>query len=402
MKPINRIENFFVSLFAGGSKGSGKRIVNIKRRNAITIRANTPSELYDIYKRYYLIKSIIGKSVGAISTLPIWIEDENGEDKSEQAERLRRILNKPNRYSKSSFLGDIAFNYLLYGVAFVGRKVYSIGEPEYYVIDNRRITDIVYKDNGVYGSLIKSVTITNDIVGKEITIKGDDVLVIGELSTLSGVNGENGSIILSVKDELEVYANLIDVLGESYGNGGARKIISFKNTNDDLAFNTPIQNGKEELKKELREEYGRNSGDEMYILSTQEVGVANLSSPVSEFDAYNMLISLETMICNAFNYPPVLFGIKSGAYKSQTEGEKAFYIGMLSPIADKILRSLVPFFDIKLNGVVELDYSGLDFFQSGKTQKGTAIQTLMQGATQAIEKGVLTKEEVRKELLSIL
>ena len=94
--------------------------------------------------------------------------------------------------------------------------------------------------------------------------------------------------------------------------------------------------------------------------------------------------------------------MKTGAYKSQTEAEKSLYVGCISPIANLILSRLNVFFGTNIDARIELDYSELDFFQDGKQKKGAAIQTFMQGATQAVEMGALTIDDVRNELKNIL
>lgn len=405
--------NFIDKIFRTGSllpqkdlfRNSGRRPLNIKRRNAIQLICISSEDIYDIYKRFGVVNTIINRISGAAGSCPIWISKDAVEFKDENTELFKQRIANPNRKNRTNFLGDVIFEYALYGVAFIRRIKYRYGEDEFVVIPNYNINHISVTI-GNFGEEVSFLKYNDKTFGTttEIEVKGSDVFVIGKLTTEAG-SVKYQSKIHGCKDELETYANLVDVLGESYGNGGARKIISFKNTGDDLAFNTPLENDKDALSKELRERYGGNSGDEMYVLSQNDVSVSDLSSKVTDFDAYNILNSLECLVCNAFDFPVSLFGLKSGAYKSQTEAEKSLYVGCITPIADVVLRGLDNAFGteiFKSGAKIELDYSGLDFFQAGKQQQGAALQTFMQGAVQAIEAGVLTKEEVRAYVQNIL
>ena len=114
---------------------------------------------------------------------------------------------------------------------------------------------------------------------------------------------------------------------------------------------------------------------------------------------------LECSICNAFDFPVFLLGLKTGASKSQTEAEKSLYVGCISPLVNRIFKELDAFFGTNLTKDgkrIELDYSELDFFQDGKQKKGSAIQTFMQGATQAVGMGAMSVDEVKNELNNIL
>ena len=419
MKNIfNEIGRYFRGY--NGQGGSGKRDISIKRRNAVSIKLKEADDFFDVQRRYYLIGSILEKICDAISNTPVWITDNDGrKDTSRKSLKFVKKINSTCRNSvlSNSFLRDLAFQYILYGVAYVCKKQYNALGDEFFVLDNRDIAQVKYKSSLPYGYDIDSLSYHVrrrgggfDDTLESVEIKGKDVYPIFSKpvsNTDCSYSSENfnNSPLYMIKEELEAYANLIDVLGESYGNGGARKIISFKNTNDDLAFNLPLQKNKDELKSELRENYGRNSGDDMYIITQQDVNVGNLSSAVSEFDAYNVMQKLESAISNAFHYPISLLGLKNGAYKSQTESEKDFYIHCVSPIANRLFKHLDYVFGTGIyenGGKIELDYTELDFFQESKQKKGAAIQTFMQGATQAVALKAMTSEEVRNEIINIL
>lgn len=409
------ISKFFYEVglkwFGRGRGGSGKRLVNITRRNAIVIKAVTADDFFDIYSRYHIIRSIINKIALSAENCPVWIS-ENGKatNSGREERRFASLVATPSdgRGASGTFLGDLVREVLIYGTAFVGRKKYTDGTVSYFLIDNRRVNAIRRMDDGIYRPKIEYIDVSVPFTGKTKRIEGSDVCVIGDKSFLEDEEGDKityRNSILAVKDELEAYANLVDVLKESYGNGGARKIISFKNTADELAFNTPLRESKDELNKEFAEEYGGNSGDKHYVLSQQDVSVADLTSPVTEFDGYNILQKLECSICNAFDYPVSLLGLKTGAYKSQTEAEKSLYVGCISPLVNRVFKELDAFFGTNLTKDgkrIELDYSELDFFQDGKQKKGAAIQTFMQGATQAVAMGAMSVEETRNELKNIL
>ena len=399
----------FLLLFRGRSiNGSGRRNVNINRRNARTLTIESAEEHYEVYKRYPMIRTIVNRISNSAGNVPIWVSKNDTKYESEETARFLSLMRNPSRYNQGrNFLARLVKDYLIYGCVIVARKRYRTGDTEYYVVHPTKIESYKLKEKRIspFEPCLESVRVKYPLgleKSESVEISANDLCIIGDELEFGSGHLCFGGALSAVKDELEVYANLVDVLDESYGNGGARKIISFKNTSDELAFNTPLQNNADEVKKELRENYGGNSGDEHYIISQNDVNVSNLSSPVGELDGYNMLSKLECTICNAFDFPVSLLGLKTGAYKSQTEAEKSLYVGCISPIANLILSRLNVFFGTNIDARIELDYSELDFFQDGKQKKGAAIQTFMQGATQAVEMGALTKEEVRNELKNIL
>ena len=69
------ISNFFYEVglkwFGRRRGGSGKRLVNITRRNAIAIKAINADDFFDIYSRYHIIHSIINKIALSAENCPV-------------------------------------------------------------------------------------------------------------------------------------------------------------------------------------------------------------------------------------------------------------------------------------------------------------------------------------------
>ena len=405
---IDNIENYFVDRYI--SKNSITS--DIQRRNAITVKTDTAAEIYETYKQYPIIFSIINDIYKAIKNTPIWISDSEGKRivNTETNKYLSKIK-QPNAYSgtEANLLADIAFELIVFGKCILVRKDYvSSNSESYFIIKNTDISRIEYKQPAFSERVISKVYYYRILNGERIEDSVSANLFELEYSKVdrrdTSLYTQNYiSPIVASRKILEAHANMIDAVEANYSDGGARKIISFKNGDGSYSYEkTILPEAETDLHDKLKDKYGRNTSDRKYILTKQEVAVNDLAIPTAQLDMVSSKPAFETSICNAFNYPPQLLGIKAGVYKSQTEAERAFYIRCVSPLANYILSQLNYIFGTKIEGRIELDYSEYDFFQEGKQKKGTAVLTFMQGATQALETNCMTKEQVDTELKNIL
>lgn len=403
---IQNIEDYFVRRNAR----SGRNFGSITTGRAITIDTQTAEDIFGIYRNYPIVYGIVNDIRDAIKDTPIWISDLNGHRiVSPSATKFNSLLRKPNLYCLTNFAADIAFELIVFGRCIIHKKVSSAGKEQFFIIKNKDITSITYKPSVYSEREIESVKYNkrNTNGSKEDTLKTNLFELIyssapDSILNVSDVLDDFVCPIVAARSNIEGLANMTDALNESYADGGARKIISFKNGDGSYSYaKTILPDEEDELHKNLKK-YGRNKEDRKYIVTKQEVSVADLSLPTNQLDVQSSKPAFELSICNAFKYPPQLLAIKSGAYKSQSEAERAFYIRCVSPIANYIFNQLDFIFGTNIEGKIELDYSELTFFQEDKTKKGSAILTFMQGATQAIEAGVMTIEEVATEIKNIL
>ena len=285
-------------------------------------------------------------------------------------------------------------------------------QTQFFLIKNVDVESIKYKDAPFSERQIDSIRYkrkySNGIVSDEVKNINGNLIEL----TYSECNYENRlntdmmcdfiSPLIAAARQIEAHANMTDALNEGFADGGARKIISFKNGDGSYSYNkTILPDEEEELQTKLKF-YGRTKSARKYIVTKQEVSTADLSLPINQLDVQGSKPALESAICNAFRYPPQLLAIKTGAYKSQTEAERAFYVRCVAPLANYIFEQFDILFETNINGKIELDYSELTFFQEDKQKKGAAIQTFMQGAVQALDKGVMTIEDVSKEIKNML
>lgn len=393
--------------FGRHSNGSGKSIISSARANAIAINPVSAESIYSIYKDYPIVFRIINDITDAIRNTPIWISNKQGEITDSSATKFKELNKKPNRYSKKgNFAADCGFELITFGRCFVVKRKYGSLGSEYYLLRNCDIEMVEYEYNFLSEKKVSKIKYREQnktgYTVKELT---DNIFELN----LNYDTKENHSFhdsfkcpIVSVRSELQAYANMIAALDTNYGHGGAQKIISFKDNDGALYASTQTSKLKQELKDELKNDYGTNHNDDRHYITQQEVSVSDLSVPTQQLDVAITKPQLETSLCAAFKYPPQLMGVKTGAYKSQTEAEEAFYIRCVSPLANAIFQFLDEVFETNIDGNIELDYGIYDFFQDGKQKRGASIQTMMQGFSQAIELGVLTKEQCTKEILDIL
>ena len=404
---IENIQAYFVRRNA-----SGNSIGNYSSRNSIEISTKTAQDIFEVYKSFPTIFGIVNDIRDAIRNTPIWISEISGvEMKSANAFDFKLFNKRPNIYSYTNLASDAAFELICYGRCFLYRKKGTM-QTQFFLIKNVDIESIKYKDAPFSERQIDSIRYkrkySNGIVSDEIKNINGNLIEL----TYSECNYENRlntdmmcdfiSPLVAAARQIEAHANMTDALNEGFADGGARKIISFKNGDGSYSYNkTILPEEEEELQTKLKF-YGRTKSARKYIVTKQEVSTADLSLPINQLDVQGSKPALESAICNAFRYPPQLLAIKTGAYKSQTEAERAFYVRCVSPLANYIFEQLDILFETNINGKIELDYSELTFFQEDKQKKGAAIQTFMQGAVQALDKNVMTTEDVAKEIKNML
>ena len=392
-------------LFGLLGSGSGMETVSTNRRNAIKVNVSNASQIYDVYAKYPIIFGIVDDIVSSISNTPIWFSNENGSQlNNRNTATFKRMLLRPNRKTRNkNFLSAISFELAIFSRCFIRRATYFNGDDEYFVVKNTDINNVFYD---MYDNITKIWV--ND-GGKIVEYSDVFELVYSHEETRSSNKWSADDYvcpIVSLRLTLESYANMLDALNGSYSDGGARKIINFKNSDGSYSYaQEMLPKEVADVKEQLRQDYGRNTNDNKYIISKGDVSVNDLSLPTNQLDVPNTKTGLEDSICYPFKYPPQRLGAKSGAYKSSTEAERAFYTNCVSPMANFIFQQLDDVFGTKIidrGGKIELDYSGYIFFQEGKTKKGSAIQTFAQGIGTLLENGLLTREQAIVELNDIL
>lgn len=401
IKRISDIATFFTPKWFTGSQksGSGKALRSFGRSHAIQINATNPTQIYSIYKDYNIIFAIINDITNAVRNTPIWISSDNRKEiKDFSSNKFIELNKKPNRFYTGNLAAEVAFEIITFGRAFIIEKNYTSGS-EYFLLKNIDIQNVEYVQKGYSERVVSKITYKKLEGGVNTEIAVSSGIYEISYNKVTAQNSEPLIFtcpIVSVRSEIEAYANMIDALSESYSDSGARKIISFKNGDGSYAYVKEVAPDEEEkLHEKFKESYGQNKGDRKFILSQQEVAVHDLAISPRELDIVSSKPALEMSICNAFNYPAQLLGIKSGAYKSLTEAEEAFYIRCVSPLANYILNSLNVIFKTNIKGTIELDYSEYDFFAAMKAKKGGAIQSIMQGLTGGVTAGIFSKEEAQ-------
>lgn len=399
-----------LGLFRRNGVGSGRTMYSAGRRNSIRVNISTASDLFDIYSKYGIILSIVNNITRGIQNTPIWITKNERVLATRKTDQFRRLCKRPNRKAQAfSFLSSVAFELLVYGRCYIAKKEYAgIGEDEFYLLRNLSIYQIEYDNFGKLKKVVVreggNLTEYSNVV--ELNYFGECKTEGEAYNSLRHPKDDFVCPIVALRTEIETYANMIDALDNSYGDGGARKIISFKNGDGSYTYaHDMLPDEEKAIKDQLRDDYGRNSNDNKYIISKNEVGVHDLSLPTNQLDYPNSKQALEVSICNAFNFPAQLIGVKTGAYKSQTEAERAFYTRCVSPLANFIFANLDDIFGTGIvdnGGEIELDYSRYVFFQEGKKTKGAAIQTFAQGIGTLLDRGLLTEDEAKVELYDIL
>ena len=407
MTLIERVESIFNS-----RNQRGNSMGEYSSRNSIEIKTNTAEDIFDVYKNYPTIFGIVNDIRDAIRNTPIWISEPSGvEMKAANAMEFKRLNKRPNIYSNTNLASDIAFELVCYGRCFLYRKRGTM-QTQFFLIKNVDVDSVKYKDAPYSEKQIEYIRYkkksNNGIIADEIKNINGNLIEL----TYSESNYENRfntdmqydfiSPLAAAARQVEAHANMTDALNEGFADGGARKIISFKNGDGSYSYSKTILPEEDAELQEKLKSYGRNKLARKYIVTKQEVSTADLSLPINQLDVQGSKPALESAICNAFRYPPQLLAIKTGAYKSQTEAERAFYVRCVAPLANYIFEQLDILFETNINGKIELDYSELTFFQEDKQKKGAAIQTFMQGAVQALEKEVMTKEQVIKEIKNML
>lgn len=132
---------------------------------------------------------------------------------------------------------------------------------------------------------------------------------------------------------------------------------------------------------QFRENYSRfsnnkNNSGAPYLSGYPDLGVLDIGSTTSEMELTTLADADFKKICNAFAVSDVIFNSDKGAkYDNAGQFLKAMYNSAVRPmikrVEDAMNIGIVP--DIKTQGKVRADYSGIEVLQENKKEKAEAL-----------------------------
>lgn len=369
------------------------------------IDCRTPEGQQKAYDRCDLVSTVVGKRAESIANLKVWAVDGKGAQiDTPKSREILGILNHPNPYEDFSvFNSKIETFKGIYGKAYVyKRKSPTLGDTDYYVIPNYYVTEVY--GNGtdlLFNPKIREYQISDGY--STYSLRPEEVYVFYDKRVNFGNESVFGkSRMYQLSEPITNYSVLWEVSTELFGDGGAKNLISLGASDEGMLVNPLMKNERDEI-NQLFKGFGLRRKQAKTIVTKTKAEVHRLTVPIKDFDIPSVIKNSITVVCNAYDYPPYLFGLEANRYKSTTEAMAYFYTQSCIPTAQYIIKDWLAMLEVgRLPFKIEPDYSHLDFYQESKQKQGGAVQQMAQGCSMAVQGGFMSVEDAKTLIESII
>ena len=176
---------------------------------------------------------------------------------------------------------------------------------------------------------------------------------------------------------------------------GAMGIISPAQTKtDEMSFGSKLlPEEKKELERDHTRNYGLLKGKKTMLISSVPLNFNSTSMNVQELGISEDKKENITAICSHLKYPTDLY-FNATTYENQATAKASVYNNILIPFAaeDAVILSKW------LKEEVEIDYSHVAELQNDEQTKVERNNSVVTYCSQAVQAGIMTVEEARKEL----
>ena len=176
---------------------------------------------------------------------------------------------------------------------------------------------------------------------------------------------------------------------------GAMGIISPAQTKtDQMSFGVKLQpEEKKELERDHTRNYGLLKGKKTMLISSVPLNFNSTSMNVQELGISEDKKENITAICSHLKYPTDLY-FNATTYENQATAKASVYNNILIPFAAEDAVVLSKW----LKEEVEIDYSHVAELQNDEKTKVERNNSVVTYCSQAVQAGIMTVEEARKEL----
>lgn len=374
---------------------------------------------YDRYVGAYLqsptISAVINYHARIFTNGDTWILRRDGKQKGEEvkggnADKLRRLLEQPNKYdTQTQFETKLLSSVLLFGwcIIYIDKPIgfRNIDANEMRVIPPSRLY-FEYYENVVAGAIswdsIRDIYILSENGKERRRLVKDNCHLIKD-STPSFYL-EN-FLPISRIDSIEVALS-----NEYYGlesrntlirERGIRGIIT-NETSDSNSFIMVSDPEKKEFLGELKRAYGTLKNQFQIAFSNKSLKWQSMSMPMRDLMLLEEDANVVAKICDAYAFPKILLSDGNGQGEQQSNMNTAtrnLYLNVTIPMAKDIFEQINRIFDTRSLGFfIERDYTDLPVLQPDRKEYAEAQLRLNQSCNIAFQMNIIDMNEWRKQL----
>lgn len=345
------------------------------------------------------VAAIINRKSQAFSNGKTWILNRSGkardkESTSEPANKLRRLLTKPNPIQTGTqFESQVYGMVQLYGYAVV-LLIKPVGFPNIdadrmYVLPNWCLT--IYESLGNYtsdknGKVISKITWTYG--GGQIDLPLDAIAIIKDLTpalcTVVLPESRIKPLELPINNVIGSYESR-NVLINRRGPQG----ILTEDVNP--IGNIPMtETDKADLQRDFSR-YGLKEKQWRVIFGKNPMKYVNMGYNVAELQLHEEARESGIAICNGLSYPPFLLGLSDSTYNNQAEASRGLYMETTIPEAANIYEQYDIIFDTPTYNIyLNKDYSHVSALQEDQAKAATARKTRDEALEKEFKNNVIT------------
>ncbi len=155
---------------------------------------------------------------------------------------------------------------------------------------------------------------------------------------------------------------------------------------------------KEQLQVDMRR-YGLRRKQLSFIITTAAMKWQQMGYPTKDLMLMEEVQECSLLLCNGFNFPPFLQGLKDSTFNNQRAAMKGLYENCVIPDAESIYEQLSDAFELEKYGIrIDKDFGHIPAMQEDKKEAADARKALNDALAIEWKTGLITLDEWRIKL----
>ncbi len=389
------IPKYLLNLFQGNNFRNNSYLLG--QRGPIWISVTEP---YDLYNRIPELRSVIDRDANMFANMQIYKRNKKSKELIDDVP-LNKLLDNPNcTQSQNQFLKQYRAQLLTYGNQFIYKNTTkSAGVPNalwnisaFYL--QPWLTGKLFQQNSMDEiiseyHMINTLAINDRLYFKQ-TFKAEEILFTKISDLNNPLIGKSPIACLQWPlSNIETAYKARNVAHQMVGTG----ILSPKVVKDMSGSTMPMNpKQREEMEKQFRNDYGINHDQRRTILSTTSVEFQGLAVPTQPMMLLEEVSADIVTICNVFHMNPQIF-LTNTTYENLRSGIVQTYQDSIIPAAEEFMQALSPFIGLKPEEELIASFEHISILQENKLKGMAAIQAIIASLAQAIEAGMIAKDQ---------
>lgn len=355
------------------------------------------------YEQCAPVTAIINKKAQAFINGKTWVLNKEGkEDTSKAAEKLRKLLKRPNpiqtwkQFEAQAYVYKELFGFnIIFSVKPSGFKsnidAQSIWNIPPSMVDITETNKLFYQSD--LSSMISGIVLTYN--GETTRLDINDVFFIKDITPSFGSMIFPDSKLKSLQLQINNIMGCYESRNVLINYRGALGIL----TNEkDQYGSVPIdQKDKDQLQSDFNR-YGLKNNQWQFIITSASLRWQSMGYPTKELMLFEEIEDDIMRICDSLSYPYQLISSAKGTtFSNVKEAKSLLYYDSIIPDAENFYEQLTSFFGLEELGLrLDKDYSHIPALQDDEVQKATARKTRNEAYRLEWESDLITRNQWRE------